>query len=414
MVEQAHRFYTKEENMSATICVYQRRDRVNKNNTAPLFIRITVERKKKLIATGISVPIDAWDEDNQRIISKFPDSGSLQLRIDTQVEKIKHDIKRLKALDMDVNLDALFGERSRNLNKKVQQFWEEEIKALEDAGKIGSAGKYKYCLSLLSQCNPVNIPFDSITVPYLKKFQQFLQSKGNCANSIATKFSVFQALYNKAISAGVFVCVNNPFEKISTPWKNTKKRAIRKEDIQAIINLNIPESRDTYSLSFARDIFLFSYYSAGINFTDIASLRPSNIKNGIVHYQRHKTGKSMCFPITEHNVVILNKYMPFPKTEGYIFPILDSEKHQTPQQVYNRLHKVIIEVNHNLDTLGKMAGVEGLTTYVARHTYATVMKRAGVDLAIISETMGHSDIKTTQIYLDSFEDAQIAEAMKNL
>ena len=217
--------------------------------------------------------------------------------------------------------------KNTDLVKKVQQFWEEEIKALEDAGKIGSAGKYKYCLSLLSQCNPVNIPFDSITVPYLKKFQQFLQSKGNCANSIATKFSVFQALYNKAISAGVFVCVNNPFEKISTPWKNTKIRAIRKEDIQAIINLNIPESRDTYSLSFARDIFLFSYYSAGINFTDIASLRPPNIKNGIVHYQRHKTGKSMCFPITEHNVVILNKYMPFPKTEGYIFSILDSEKH---------------------------------------------------------------------------------------
>lgn len=400
--------------MRATVCVYQRKDRVNKDNTAPIFIRITVDRKKKLLATGISVPIDAWDEESQRIISKYPDSRALQLKIDTRVEKINHDIKRLQALDMEINLEALFGERSRNLNKKVQQFWEEEIKVLEDAGKIGSAEKYKYCLALLSQCNPVNIPFDSITPPYLKKFKLYLQNKGNCANSIATKFGVFQAIYNKAIAAGVFVCVDNPFDKVATPWKKTKKRAIKKEEVQAIINLNIPESRETYSLSFARDIFLFSYYSAGINFTDIASLRLSNIKNGIIHYQRHKTGKEMCFPISRHNETILTKYMPITRTDGYIFPILDSERHRTPQQIHNRIHKVIVEVNHNLDTIGKMAGVEGLTTYVARHTYATVMKRAGVNIAIISETMGHSDIKTTQIYLDSFEDTQIAEAMKNL
>ena len=121
--------------MRATVCVYQRKDRVNKDNTAPIFIRITVDRKKKLLATGISVPIDAWDEESQRIISKYPDSRALQLKIDTRVEKINHDIKRLQALDMEINLEALFGERSRNLNKKVQQFWEEEIKVLEDAGK---------------------------------------------------------------------------------------------------------------------------------------------------------------------------------------------------------------------------------------------------------------------------------------
>ena len=175
----------------------------------------------------------------------------------------------------------------------------------------------------------------------------------------------------------------------------------------------MPDNRESYSLSFARDLFLFSYYSAGINFTDIATLRPSNIHDGVIQYHRHKTGKELRFPLTMQNVAILKKYL---STDGneYIFPILDSRRHKSSQQIFNRIHKVLVAVNKNLETLGKMAGIDKLTTYVARHTYATVMKRSGVNIAIISETMGHSDIKTTQIYLDSFEDTQIAEALKNL
>lgn len=135
------------------------------------------------------------------------------------------------------------------------------------------------------------------------------------------------------------------------------------------------------------------HYSAGINFTEIARLRYGNDHKDVVYYRGHKTGKDM---------------------DDYIFPILDKTRHQTDTQVFNRLHKVLAQVNKSLAQIAELAGIEKLTTYVARHTYATVMKRAGVNIAIISETMGHSDIKTTQIYLDSFEDTQIAEAMKNL
>ena len=102
-------------------------------------------------------------------------------------------------------------------------------------------------------------------------------------------------------------------------------------------------------------------------------------------------------------------------SEDYIFPILDRKIHRTEMQRKNRIHKVIGKVNPCLAEIGRMAGLEThLTTYVARHTFATVLKRSGVNIAIISESMGHSDIATTQIYLDSFENSQIDEAMKNL
>jgi len=113
---------------------------------------------------------------------------------------------------------------------------------------------------------------------------------------------------------------------------------------------------------------------------------------------------------------IIEKYGKQPcNGEDYIFPILNRQIHQTEQQIFNRLHKVMAKVNDNLEQLSKKIGLKNpLTTYVARHTFATVLKRSGVNIAIISESLGHSDLSTTQIYLDSFENSQIDEAMKNL
>ena len=98
--------------------------------------------------------------------------------------------------------------------------------------------------------------------------------------------------------------------------------------------------------------------------------------------------------------------------DDYIFPILDRHAHRTEQQIHNRVHKVLIHINRELKEWSKRLGLTTkLTTYVARQT---VLKRSGVNIAIISESLGHSDLSTTQIYLDSFENSQIDEAMKNL
>ena len=113
---------------------------------------------------------------------------------------------------------------------------------------------------------------------------------------------------------------------------------------------------------------------------------------------------------------IVSKYITANKSGAdYIFPILDRAIHKTEIQIANRLNKVLRHINRELKNWGKTLGLPTkLTTYVARHTFATVLKRSGVNIAIISELLGHSDLSTTQIYLDSFDNEQIAEAMKNL
>jgi len=138
-----------------------------------------------------------------------------------------------------------------------------------------------------------------------------------------------------------------------------------------------------------------------------------NIQGNRIIYSRHKTGKSINFPLQPHAIKLIEKYSN-PQSE-YLFPILNERVHITEMQQHYRILKVIKKVNKWLKKIAEKAGVEvNLTTYVARHSYATVLKRSGVNIALIGETLGHSDLKTTQIYLDSFENSQIDEAMKNL
>ena len=176
-----------------------------------------------------------------------------------------------------------------------------------------------------------------------------------------------------------------------------------------------PVTRSPYS-EFARDIFLFSYFSAGINFKDIATLRYNDMEEDRIFYRRHKTGKAMTCRLHPQAKEIIAKYTRSEVIqEDYIFPILDRQIHRTEQQIHNRVHKVLVHINRELKEWSKQLGLAmNLTTYVARHTFATVLKRSGVSVALISESLGHSDLSTTQIYLDSFENSQIDAAMQNL
>ena len=163
-----------------------------------------------------------------------------------------------------------------------------------------------------------------------------------------------------------------------------------------------------------KDIFMFSYLCGGINFTDIANLTKANIIEGKrLHYIRQKTGKLIKIGLSEEAMKIIERYAT--ESKGYLFPILNANLHKTPLQKQNRIHKILGKVNINLKLIAAQLGVEGnLTTYVARHSFASVLKKSGVNIALISEALGHSDIATTQIYLDSFDNEQIDAAMKNL
>lgn len=266
-----------------------RKDRVTKNRRAPVFIRFTKNRKVRYISTGVAVRIDDWDFENQCIRSDSPEMQSIQFQIDSKVEDYRRRMRRLEALEVEVTLDNLLETNGRKFNCTVGEYLRQTIRRLKESGKYGSASKHQSLLTRLSQFRSPNIRFEEIEFAYLQDFEFFLRKAGNTDNSIATKFAIFKAAYNKALAEGVFVQKVNPFAKykVGSLWTKTRKRAITKEEVQKLAALEITSEGRTDYTELARDIFLFSYFTAGINFTDMATLRHRDIVHGRICYSRH-------------------------------------------------------------------------------------------------------------------------------
>ena len=400
--------------MSIKINAFCRKDRIATDQTTILYLRFTIHRKSRYVSTGVRIPVAQWNFESQ---SPQPSAQHLLYQIYEQMEPYQKQIRRMEALDMAITLETLLGKEKKPISCTIADYWEHIIEQTEREGRLSSASRYKVILSQLKHAHLASHRFEEITLDHLYHFERTLKKLGNKPNSIVTKMSILKAVYNKALSNRVFICSDNPFTRYNV-GKNREipqKRAIQKEDVLRLMQTSTPETNSPYT-DLSKDLFLFSYFSAGINFKDMAMLRYSDIIDGRIYYCRKKTGKKMNCGLTIQAHAILDKYTDSGKaSDDYIFPILDKKTHKTSLQIANRLHKVLARINRELNEWGNRLGLQTkLTTYVARHTYATVMKRSGVNIALISESLGHSDLSTTQIYLDSFENSQIDEAMKNL
>ena len=305
----------------------------------------------------------------------------------------------LDSLDKEFILNTLLDEKKIEIiASTMNECLEQIIERLEAFGKYNSASKHKVALSLLRQYKSTPIRLDEIDTQFLNDFELFLRNRGNRNNSIATKFSILKATYNRAVEEGRFCPKSNPFIKfkVGKLWTSTHKRAIAKQHIILIENYS-PQCTNTEYILLARDIFLFSYYTAGINFGDMARLKQENIAGGRLYYTRHKTGKLLSYKLMPKALEIIQRYQN--PTSEYLFPILNSS-HKTELQKFNRIHKALAKTNKALKQIGEELKIPNkLTTYVARHSYATVLRRAGVATSIISSSLGHSSEKVTQIYL---------------
>ena len=407
--------------MSTSISIYFRKEKINKHNESFICAKISHNNESKRISLGIKINANDWDFEYNKVKGNAPNREYLQLLIDTEIQKINKKILNYQIQNQPFTLDDLLGITEKKLKSEtIKSYFQKEVTTLKDSGKLSSASKYKYCLSSLCKYRSMDIPFTDINYKFLVEFEMFLRKAGLADNSIATKFSTLKAAFNSALDKGLFTCEKSPFinYQVGRLWTTTQKRAIHKEDIYMLKELdisNIFKYPSPYH-KLARDLFIFSYFTAGINYKDIATLKYNDIDNEHVYYSRNKTQKNLAIKLLPDALTILKKYMKQDaEGEDYIFPILDRKIHITRQQQYNRLQKVRSKINKTLKIMGKDLKINiKITTYVARHTFATVLKRSGVDIGIISESLGHSELKTTQIYLDSFENSQIDDAMKNL
>ena len=404
--------------MKATVEVVCYKSKPLKDGTFPLMLRVTKDRKRKYVSLGLSLHEKFWDFEKGKPKRNCPNKEQIERLIAAKTAEYNDLIVEMTSQQREYTVETLVSHFHNQVRcATVVELYDKLIDDMKRGGKLGNAGVYKYSRTSLLKFTGqrLQIPFSDIDAVWLRRYENWLRTSDCGDTTISQLFRTLRSVFNKAVELQLVKRDYYPFDayKVSKFDTRTKKRAITKEDVRKVIALDLSQGYPSERL--ARDIFVFSYFGAGINFADIALLKYGNVRDGRVQYVRKKTGKPINFLLTEEMRNIIVKYQRQGQTdEDYIFPILDRRVHRTEQQRYDRTHKVLTNTNRWLRKIGQRVGIEHLTTYVARHTFATVLKRSGVNIAIISESLGHSDLSTTQIYLDSFENSQIDAAMQNL
>jgi site-specific recombinase XerD len=330
-----------------------------------------------------------------------------------------------KALEIIYDLDSFSFEKfeRRFLEERVLDdvfaAYDEYINILRGNLQFGNANFYTYSRdSIRAFVGDKRLSFKSITVQFLKKYESHMTLNGKSPTTLAMYLRCLRYLYNQAIKEGIVKREEYPFGKgnYEIPQPQNIKKALKLAEIGKIYK-HVPDNPVEH---FYRDLWLFSYLCNGMNMKDICWLKYSNIHGDHIHFRRAKTintnrnSKPIDIIISPEVKQIIDRWGNKPELpDSYIFPFLKDD------QTYKKKHAIVAQAvqmtNQYIKRVATKVGIESnITTYTARHSFATVLKRSGVNVTFISDALGHTNIKTTENYLDSFEDEQKKEIAKKL
>jgi site-specific recombinase XerD len=299
---------------------------------------------------------------------------------------------------------------SKAANKSVFSFIELQVKELIKAKRIGTANSYDDVVrSFKNFRNQKDFTFNELNLDFIKKFETEYLSRGNSLGGLAVYMRTIRAIYNKAIKAGYAEEEGYPFKYYSIRSHKTRKRAIPMEAIQKIKNLKLARNTPLYN---DRNIFLMSFYLRGMPFTDLAHLKVSDIIDGRVQYERQKTGQPLDIKIPPQLLPIINYFTEGKTKEDYVLPVI---KREDEINQYKDIEWARHSYNKNLKLIAQKAGIEEkLTSYVSRHSYASIADEMGIPLTAISQMLGHEKVSTTQAYLDKLRKSKLDEYQEEI
>lgn len=372
-----------------------------------LYFQIIHNRVIRQMNTDYKFFADEWDAVSESIVLNSGRSNILlgiQERLAWDVARLEKVVRRLETERRRFTADdvvTLFHKHTKE--SSLLNFMHGVIVQLKQLGKERTSETYTATLkSFMAFREEQDVPLDGISSDLMLLYEAYLKAKGVRMNTISFYMRNLRAVYNRAVEKGL-TPQNNPFRHVYTGVDKTVKRAIPIKSVKALKELDLSLKP---SLDFARDMFLFSFYTRGMSFIDMAYLRKSDLKNGILTYRRRKTGQELTIKWEKCMAEFIAKY-PENKTE-FLLPII-KEPHNERKQYDNALHLV----NYHLKELSGMLQLQRpLTMYVARHSWASAAKARNVPLSVISEGMGHDSEATTQIYLASLETSVIDKANK--
>lgn len=392
-----------------------------KDKTSPVYLRVTIERKPMYysLPENFKCLPGQWDTKRNQFKSTFPNYDKANQRLLEVLTRAGELVMELTKRNF--NKGFTHNEFSELFNQKAEKlylfkYFDEIYNRLMAGNKVGNAATYLDTKKQLVKYFKSDIEMRSITLKDINLLVEKWQTDGQKDTSIAVRLRTLRALFNRARKEEGLE--NYPFEKFDWSRLNmqTEKRAISKVDVLKIYHHEIEPVKPGFD---SRNFWLFSYFCFGLNFNDMAKLEPKNISTDegqkILIYYRSKTRRIVKVPLSEPALKILEYYSNQNFGNKYIFPVLNPEIHKTPQQIKTRIKTALKKLNDEMNKIAANLEIDKrLTSYVARHSFATILKREMIPTAIISEMMAHASESVTQTYLDSFDNTAKTEAAKKL
>ncbi len=384
----------------STIKIILKKEKVNIKGEAPLYIRIIKNRKTKFISLGTKIKLKDWDEKQFRVKKSHPNSQRLN-------NFIAHKIAEAQSIALEIETNSKYVSpksiKENIMGMQTQSFlsyFQKYINSLEKTGKFGNYKRIKTVYNkLCGFLEGKDLIFDELTVTFLKQYEKYLSDEfGNSINTIHANMKVIRKLINDAVNEDIFPFEKNPFLKHKLRLEKTTKEFLTEEEIERMENLNI----DGKSMrNHHRNIYIFATYAGGLRISDILQLKWSDYNGEKILKSTQKTKDIVSIKLPKKAKEIIEQY----KTKGinikdYIFPFLNNHTDYSDNKV---LHRAISShtayTNKDLKVIAKLAKIDKhIHFHTSRHTFATRALRKGMRIEYVSKILGHSSIKTTQVY----------------
>ena len=376
-----------------------------------IYYQVIHNRVVRQIRTDYRIFENEWNGKTSTVSLPIIVSTERRNYLESVTNRIAWDIKRLKVII------ALCDKRNKNytaddivtkFNEQASEqslfsFIQGVIGQLKRLNRIRTAETYTAALSSFMKFRDgQDILLCEIDSDTMMLYEAWLKAKGICPNTVSFYMRILRAVYNRAVEKEL-IEQKHPFKHVYTGIDKTVKRAVPLKAIKRIKELDLTLKPH---LDYARDMFLFSFYTRGMSFIDMAYLKKSDLKNGIITYRRKKTNQQLSIRWEKCMAEIVTKYEGRSATQ-YLLPIITNPLADERIQYRNAIYRV----NTALKVIAKMVGLSmPLSMYCARHGWASIAKSKNIPLSVISEGMGHDSEETTRIYLASLDSNVIDKA----
>ncbi len=400
--------------MEATVSLFHDLRYEKKEETYPIKLCVIFNRKNKLYKTGIDLTKDDWVKmHSQKLRGTVKDA---RIECDLKLKVASDIIKSLSEFSYSAFEKQYLGS---GFSKDVYIVYENYINNLDKEGRISTASSYACSRNSLKNFK-TSLQFNEITPDFLQSYEKWMLKEGASITTVGIYLRALRTLVNQALTEGIIKIEQYPFgkRKYQIPTGKNIKKALTLAQVQKIFEYETVKGSTEDK---AKDFWIFSYLCNGMNIKDIARLKEKDIREDKIVFTRAKTERtkrsnpnSIVVILNKEAKNIIKKWGNKQRTENsYVFPILHEKV--TPKEE----RTLVQNFTHVINTWTKRIGEElkfemPLTTYTARHSFSTVLKRSGAPVEFISEALGHTDISTTQNYLDSFDDNVKRDFASNL